>query len=88
MKMNVKILIAALGAAGLVTSVQPALADTITGPIVVPAQPQSVAPGVYTVTYPVTVTLTGGTPTPVNFIYASDGTWTSSDNANWAYAGP
>ena len=64
MKMNVKILVAALGAAGLVSSIQPALADSFGGPTVVPPQAQSVAPGTYTVTYPVSVTPTGGISAP------------------------
>jgi hypothetical protein len=73
MKMKVKLIVTALGAAGLVSSVQPALADTITGPVVVPALPQSVAPGTYTVAYPVVVTPTGGTPQALTFTYNSTG---------------
>ena len=61
MKMQVKAIVLALGAAGLVTAMQPALADKILPPTLVEAAAQPVAPGVYTVKYPVEVKLTGGT---------------------------
>ena len=76
MKMKVKILVAALGAAGLIAPLSQALADTITGPIVIPPLAQSANPESYAVTYPVTVTLSGGSPQALSFKYNADGTWT------------
>jgi hypothetical protein len=86
MKMQVKAIVLALGAAGLVTAMQPALADKILPPTLVEAAAQPVAPGVYTVKYPVEVKLTGGTAQSLDFVYNSDGTWTTP--AGWTYAGP
>jgi hypothetical protein len=90
MKMKVKLIVTALGAAGLVSSVQPALADQITGPVVVPALPQSVAPGNYTVAYPVVVTPTGGSPQTLTFTYNATGFdstngWKAA--TGWTYLG-
>ena len=75
MKTNVKVIVAALCTAGLI-SPPLAFADTISAPPVAPVA-QSVVPGTYTVTYPVTITLAGGAPQVLNFIYNSNGTWTA-----------
>ena len=63
MKMNVRIIVAALSAVGLIAPVQQALADTITPPAITPpaANPNPpTIPSTNTVTYPVTVTLHRG----------------------------
>jgi hypothetical protein len=87
MKMNVKMIVAALCAVGVVAPLQHAFADTITPPTVVPPTAQTpTAPATYTVTYPVTVTLTGQAPQTVNFIYnGQTGVWTAP--AGWTYSG-
>ena len=85
MKIQVKAIVLALGTAGLITSMSPALADKIDPPTLVPSAAQSVAPGVYTTTYPVEVKLTGGSASTLNFKYNSDGTWTTP--TGWTYAG-
>jgi len=85
MKIQVKAIVLALGTAGLITSMSPALADKIDPPTLVPSAAQSVAPGVYTTTYPVEVKLTGGTASTLQFKYNSDGTWTTP--TGWTYAG-
>ena len=81
MKMNVRIIVAALSAVGLIAPVQQALADTITPPAVTPpaANPNPpTIPATNTVTYPVTVTLPGGSAQTINFTYnSSTGTWTT-----------
>ncbi len=84
MKMKTKVLVAALTAAGVIAPF--ANADTITPPATVPPQAQNPAvSNVYTVTYPVTVTLAGGSPQNVSFTYNSNGTWSAP--AGWTYAG-
>ena len=85
MKMNIKVIVAALSAAGVIAPLS-AMADTITPAAPVPPVAQSVAPANYTVSYPVTVALVGGGVSNVTFTYAANGTWTSSDPA-WTYAG-
>ena len=87
MKTNVKMIVAALCAAGVVAPLQQAFADTFGPPTLVPPTAQTpAAPATYTVTYPVTVTLTGGTPTVVNFTYnGATGLWTAP--AGWTYTG-
>ena len=55
MKMNVKMIVAALCAVGVVAPLQQAFADTFGPPVLVPPTAQTPAtPDVYTVTYPVT----------------------------------
>ena len=55
MKTNVKIIVAALCAVGVVAPLQQALADTFGPPTLVPPTAQTPAtPATYTVTYPVT----------------------------------
>ena len=83
MKTNVKIIVAALCTAGLIAPPL-AMADTISSPAVAPVA-QSVVPGTYTVTYPVTVALAGGAPQSLNFVYNSNGTWTAP--AGWTFNG-
>src|SRR5450759_5296275 len=87
MKTNVKLIVAALCAVGLIAPLQQALADTITPPAIVPPTAQTpTAPATYTVTYPVTVTLTGQAAQTVNFIYnGQTGQWTAP--AGWTYTG-
>src|SRR3954451_4799525 len=87
MKMNAKLIVAALCAVGIVAPLQQALADTITPPAVVPPTAQTpTTPTTYTVTYPVTVTLTGQAPQTVNFVYnGATGAWTAP--AGWTYSG-
>jgi hypothetical protein len=85
MNMKVKAVTAALAAAGIIGVTQSALADTINPTTVNPPAAQSpVPPSGYTVTYPVTVSLTGGTPQTINFVYdGSTGQWTAP--AGWSY---
>jgi hypothetical protein len=70
-----------------VAPVQQALADTITPPAVTPplANPNPpTIPATNTVTYPVTVTLPGGSPQSLNFTYNSS-TQSWSTPAGWTF---
>jgi len=83
MKMKVKLVVAALSAAGVIAPMT-TLADTISPPTLVPPTAQSPAIGnTYSVSYPVTVTLAGGTPQALTFTYNSDGTWSAP--SGWTY---
>lgn len=82
MNTKVKLIVAALSAAGVIAPL-PALADTIT-PLVTTLTPQSPVVGnTYVVSYPVIVTLAGGTPQALTFSYNADGSWTTP--AGWSY---
>ena len=83
MKMKVRTIVAALWAVGIVGPVHHVSAQSIV-PTTTTLNPQSPsAPATYTVTYPVTFTLTGGQPQTVNFTYsctASGCAWVAPAN--------
>ena len=84
MKMKSKAIIAALAAAGIVAPLSAMAADTITGTVTPPTPQAPVPASGYTVTYPVTVQLTGGSPQNLNFVYnGATGQWTAP--AGWVY---
>ena len=90
MKMNVKMIVAALCAVGVLAPLQQAYADTITPPAITPpaANPGSpTVPTPSTVNYSVNVTLPGGTAQTVTFQYvtAANGTTSWVTPAGWTY---